>query len=55
MSRPIWQFTITKDMTRHLNSSGELSLFLSALEDSIEQICETYKVEPWEIERDTNA
>jgi hypothetical protein len=49
MTRPLWQFTITKAMTKHLDEN-ELALFFSSLEDSIEEICENYKVEPWELE-----
>jgi hypothetical protein len=34
-------------MISHLDTN-ELSLFLNALEDSIEEICANYNVEPWE-------
>ena len=43
----LWQFRISDNMVKHLEIE-ELGLFLSALEDSIEEICGNYKVEPWE-------
>lgn len=49
MPKPLWQFTITKKMTKHLSES-ELSLFFSSLEDSIEEISNNYNVKPWELE-----
>ena len=42
-----WQFSISDNMIKHLEIE-ELSLFLNALEDSIEEICGNYNVEPWE-------
>ena len=49
MPKPLWQFTITEKMTKHLSES-ELSLFFSSLEDSIEEISNNYNVQPWELE-----
>lgn len=55
MSRPIWQFSIDKEMVAHLDSNSELGLFFSALEDAIQEICQRYEVQPWEVEREDNA
>jgi len=46
-----WQFKISEDMIKHLEIE-ELSLFLTALEDSIEEICGNYNVEPWEFQEE---
>lgn len=48
MSNQVWQFTITDNMIEHLDPN-ELSLFINSLEDSIEEICANYEVEPWEM------
>ena len=48
MSNQTWQFTITDNMIEHLDMN-ELSLFINSLEDSIEEICANYEVEPWEM------
>jgi hypothetical protein len=48
MSNQTWQFTITDNMIEHLDPN-ELSLFINSLEDSIEEICANYEVEPWEM------
>ena len=47
----VWEFKITNNMLKHMDDN-EVSLFFNALEDSIEQICETYDVEPWEMSED---
>jgi hypothetical protein len=44
----VWEFKITDNMITHLDSNN-LSLFINALEDSIEEICTNYEVEPWEM------
>lgn len=46
-----WEFKISEDMVSHLDIN-ELSLFLNALEDSIEEICANYDVEPWEFKEE---
>ena len=46
-----WEFKISEDMINHLEIE-ELSLFLTALEDSIEEICARYDVEPWEFKEE---
>jgi hypothetical protein len=48
MSKQVWQFTITDNMIEHLDMN-ELSLFINSLEDSIQDICSNYDVEPWEM------
>jgi hypothetical protein len=48
MSNQVWQFTITDNMIEHLDMN-ELSLFINSLEDSIQDICSNYDVEPWEM------
>ncbi len=48
MSNQVWQFTITDNMIEHLDMN-ELSLFINSLEDSIQDICGNYDVEPWEM------
>lgn len=47
----VWEFKITNNMLKHMDDN-EVSLFFNDLEDSIEQICETYDVEPWEMSED---
>ena len=47
----IWDFKISDNMINHLEIN-ELSLFLTALEDSIEEICGNYNVEPWEFQEE---
>ena len=44
----VWEFKITGNMLKHMDDN-EVSLFFNALEDSIEEICEAYGVEPWEM------
>jgi hypothetical protein len=44
----VWEFIVTDNMISHLNPN-ELSLFITAMEDSIEEICGNYNVEPWEM------
>jgi hypothetical protein len=51
MSEEVWQFIITDDMIEHLDPN-ELSLFINSLEDSIQDICINYKVDPWEMNVD---
>jgi hypothetical protein len=46
-----WEFKISENMISHLDTN-ELSLFLNALEDSIEEICANYNVEPWEFQEE---
>jgi len=48
MSKQVWQFLITDNMIEHLDMN-ELSLFINSLEDSIQDICSNYDVEPWEM------
>ena len=45
----MWDFKISENMVNHLEIE-ELALFLTALEDSIEEICARYNVEPWEFQ-----
>ena len=40
----VWEFKISDNMVEHMDQN-ELSLFLSSLEDSIEEICGNYEVE----------
>ena len=47
----VWDFKISDNMINHLEIN-ELSLFLNALEDSIEEICGNYNVEPWEFQEE---
>ena len=47
----MWDFKISENMVNHLEIE-ELSLFLTALEDSIEEICARYNVEPWEFQEE---
>ena len=44
----VWEFKVTGNMLKHMDDN-QASLFFNALEDSIEEICETYGVEPWEM------
>ena len=43
-----WEFKVTSTMISHMDDN-EASLFFNALEDSIEEICGNYGVEPWEM------
>jgi len=44
----VWEFKVSGNMLVNLNDN-EASLFFNALEDSIEEICANYNVEPWEL------
>lgn len=43
----VWEFVVTDNMIDHL-SGHDMSLFFNSLEDSIQEICAKYEVEPWE-------
>ncbi len=47
----VMQFKVSNNMISHMNDN-ETSLFFNALEDSIEEVCSNYKVEPWEFKED---
>ena len=47
----VWEFKISGNMLANLNDN-EASLFFNALEDSIEEICQNYGVEPWELQNE---
>lgn len=44
----VWEFIVTDNMINHLDIN-ELSLFITSIEDSIQEICGNYNVEPWEM------
>jgi len=48
VNNKIWEFIVTGSMINHLDVQ-ELSLFINSLEDSIEEVCHNYNVEPWEM------
>lgn len=47
----VWEFKITGNMLKHMDDN-EVSLFFNALEDSIEEICANYDVDPCEMGAD---
>jgi hypothetical protein len=52
MTKKVWQFSISEDMVKHLDTNNELGLFFSALEDVFEEVCKNYNVEPWEFKEE---
>jgi hypothetical protein len=48
MSNKVWEFVISDNMITHLDPN-EFSLFINSLEDSIEEICANYNVDPFEV------
>jgi peroxiredoxin len=48
MAKLVWQFSVSDNMVKHLDTNNELGLFFSALSDVCEEVCKNYDVEPWE-------
>jgi len=49
----VWEFKVSSNMVANMNDN-EVSLFFNALEDSIEEICQNYGVEPWELQSEVS-
>lgn len=49
MAITVWEFKVSDNMIDNL-SGNEQSLFFNALEDTIEEVCKNYNVEPWEFQ-----
>jgi hypothetical protein len=42
----VWEFRVTSNMIDHLDPNHELGMFFSSLEDSIQEVCNNFNVDP---------